>query len=267
MKNTTKVNTDKVMELHKAIEKFVRPDTFPLAVRVVTGEEPIPERVKRPKRDLGMTFSICQAVTMSRRYGWAMAMGAEDQSCPIAKVAFGYEDEVDFYKEGNLPNQMYTKTCELGAKTEAAVPKFSREEAGTVVIAPLNRTSFEPELVVVYGNSAQVMRMVAAALYTTGGEITSSFSSRADCADLIIRTKQSDKPQVILPCYGDRVFGQTHDHEMAFTIPYTMVDDFLEGLEGTHKGGVRYPIPTYLRYEAQFPHTYQKLNQIFEEEQ
>ncbi|WLR52747.1 DUF169 domain-containing protein [Bacillus tianshenii] len=266
MEKATTVEQEKLVVLNEAIEKYVRPDTFPLAVKVLKEEEALPERIKRPKQDLGMTFSICQAVTMSRRYGWAMAMGAEDQSCPIAKVAFGYEDEIDFYKDGNLPNQMYTKTCELGAKTEAAVPKFTKAEAGTVVISPLTRASFDPELVIVYGNSAQVMRMVAAALYNTGGEITSSFSSRADCADLIIRTKQTDKPQVILPCYGDRVFGQTHDHEMAFTFPYSMVDDFLEGLQGTHKGGVRYPIPTYLRYEAQFPHTYQKLNKMFEEE-
>ncbi|OEH92709.1 DUF169 domain-containing protein [Bacillus solimangrovi] len=265
MEETVIANVEKIKQLNEAIEKYVRPDTFPLSIRVMDEEELLPPKVKRPKKDLHTTFTICQAVTMSRRYGWAMAMGAEDQSCPIAKIAFGYEDEVDFYKKGNLPNQMYTKTCSLGEKTENAVPKFSKQEAGTILIAPLTRTTFEPELFVMYANSAQVMRMVAAALYTTGGEITSSFSSRADCADLIVRTKQTNKPQVILPCYGDRIYGQTQDHEMAFTIPASMIDGFIEGLHGTHKGGVRYPIPTYLKYEAEFPETYQMLNKMFEE--
>jgi hypothetical protein len=29
-------------------------------------------------------------------------------------------------------------------------------------------------------------------------------------------------------------------------------------LEGTHKGGVRYPIPSFLRYTGEFPEHYKK---------
>lgn len=251
-------------QLVEAIEKFVRPDTFPIAIRIMKDGEELPDKVKKPLKDLGVTFSICQAITMARRYGWSLAMGKEDQSCPIAKIAFNFEEELPFYKEGNLAFGMYARTCEIGEKTEEAVPKFSKEEAGTILIAPLSRADFDPEIVVTYGNSAQVMRMVAAALYNGGKEITSTFSARADCADIIIKTKQTDKPQVILPCYGDRVFGQTHDHEMAFSFPYSMMESFKEGLVGTHKGGVRYPIPTHLRYENHYPPTYEKLNRMFD---
>ncbi|WNF38725.1 DUF169 domain-containing protein [Bacillaceae bacterium IKA-2] len=256
---------DKLTELDRAISQYVRTDTFPLAITIVKDETKIPKKAKRPLRDLGVRFSICQGISVARRYGWTLAMGAEDQSCPIARIAFGFEEEVSFYKEGNLPEGMYTKTCELGAKTESVVPKFSKEEAGTILMSSLSRTSFKPDIILVYGNSAQVMRMVAAALYNGGAEITSTFSARADCADIVIKTLQTKKPQVILPCYGDRVFGQTQDHEMAFTLPYESIDDFMEGLKGTHKGGVRYPIPVFSRYEAQFPPTYEALSRMFSE--
>ncbi|MBU8878085.1 DUF169 domain-containing protein [Bacillus sp. FJAT-29790] len=262
MQETT--NLKVLSELDAAISSFVRPDTFPLAIRVMKKGEALPVRVKRPYKDFGKTFSICQGVTMARRYGWAIAMDREDLSCPIAKVAFGFEDELDYYKEGNLTDGMYTKTCDLGVLTEAAVPKFSKDEAGTVLIAPLTRANFEPEVIVAYGNSAQVMRMVAGALYHSGGEITSSFTARADCADIVIKTMKSDKPQVILPCYGDRVFAQTHDHEMAFSLPYSLAQNFIDGLKQTHKGGVRYPVPNYLQYEAKYPATYEKLNDMFD---
>jgi uncharacterized protein (DUF169 family) len=257
--------TKSLSELENAIEKYVRPDTFPLAIRKMQLGEFPPEKVKRPKQDLDLTFSICQGITMARRYGWALAMGKEDLSCPIAQIAFGFEDELDYYTKGNLTDGMYTKTCDLGQKTEAAIAKFTKDEAGTILIAPLSRTSFTPNVILIYGNSAQVMRMVAAALYHSGGEISSTFTARADCSDIIIKTIQKDKPQVILPCYGDRVFGQTHDHEMAFTIPYSMIDEFIGGLIGTHKGGVRYPVPTYLNYESKYPATYEKLNKMFKE--
>jgi len=38
----------------------------------------------------------------------------------------------------------------------------------------------------------------------------------------------------------------------------------IEGLEGTHKGGVRYPIPAFLRYTAQYPPHYDKLSAHWE---
>ncbi|MFC4548554.1 DUF169 domain-containing protein [Paenactinomyces guangxiensis] len=169
------------------------------------------------------------------------------------------------YEGGTLACGMYTETMEAGKEAEAAVPEFTDEEKGTVLISPLKRAAFQPDLVLVYGNSAQVIRMVAAALYKNGGALTSHFSARADCADIVIRTKQSGEPQVILSCYEDRVFGQTHDHEMPFSFPYKRAQEMVDGLNGTHKGGVRYPIPTFLQYQAEYPSSYEKLNRMWKE--
>lgn len=248
-----------------AIDQHLRTETFPLAIRVFRGGEPLPAKVRRPFQDLGIKVSICQGISMARRYGWALAMGGEDLNCPIAQVAFGFKPEIPFYTEGNLAAGMYVETCGQGAKTEAEVPKFTAEESGVVVVAPLSRCSFEPETILIYGNSAQVMRAAAAALWKTGGSLTSTTSARADCADIVIRTSRTGQPQVILPCLGDRIFGQTQDHEMAFTLSWAKAAEFLEGLEGTYKGGVRYPIPHYLRYQPEFPPTYRKLQELWDQ--
>ncbi|MDI3256941.1 MAG: DUF169 domain-containing protein [Kyrpidia sp.] len=253
-------------ELGSQLEQFVRTETFPLGIKVIRNPDEVPAKAKRPKRDFGERLTICQGISIARRYGWTMAIGPEDLSCPIAAVAFGFEPSLPYYEEGNLACGMYTESLEAGARSEVEVPKFTPEESGIVVAGPLTRLEVEPDTVLVYGNSAQVMRLVAGALYKTGGSLPSQFSARADCADIVIRTAQTEKPQVILPCYGDRLFGQTQDHEMAFTLPYRDLPALLEGLRGTHKGGVRYPIPHYLRYEARFPATYEKLQLLFEEE-
>jgi hypothetical protein len=71
---------------------------------------------------------------------------------------------------------------------------------------------------------------------------------------------------VILPCYGDRIFGMTADDEMAFTFPFAMAEQVVKGLEGTHAGGVRYPIPIFLRYQADFPKSYQELERLWNAE-
>ncbi|MBX5476751.1 MAG: DUF169 domain-containing protein [Clostridia bacterium] len=252
-------------QLAEAIERYVRPDTFPVAARIWPQDAPLPEKARRPKEDLGARITICQGVSIARRYGWTLAIDTADLSCPIAQVAFGFKPALDFYTQGGLAHGMYTETAEAGARTEAAVPKLPPEERGVVVVGPLARAAFTPDAVVVYGNSAQVMVLVAAALWKRGGELVSRFSARADCADLLIRAVREREPQVILPCYGDRVFGQTQDHEMAFSFPFDRAEEIVAGLQGTHKGGVRYPIPHFLRYEAHFPETYQKLSRMWDE--
>jgi uncharacterized protein (DUF169 family) len=252
-------------ELGAQIDKYVRPDTFPVGIKIVSSDSDLPAKAKRPVRDFGEHITICQSIGFSRRYGWTIAMNGEDLSCPIAKVAFGYKPALDYYTDGNLVCGMYTADEETAKRTEADVPKLTAEESGFFVSFPLERAPFDPDVVVVYANSAQVMRLVAAALYLRGGSIPSTFSARADCADIAIKTLRTGEPQVILPCYGDRVFAQTHDHEMAFSFPFSAADDLVAGLEGTNRGGVRYPIPQFLRYTAEFPPTYQKLNQLLDE--
>ncbi|WP_419878346.1 DUF169 domain-containing protein [Brevibacillus centrosporus] len=252
-------------ELSDAIQTYVRTETFPVGVSLVKEEANLPRKAKRPTRDLGYQITICQAVGFSRRYGWSIAMNGADLSCPIAQVAFGYEEQLPFYSEGNLACGMYTDSLETGAKSEQDVPKLSAQETGYYVSYPLERAEIDPDVVVIYGNSAQVMRLVAGMLYKRGGSIPSTFSSRADCADIAIKPLQTGEPQVIVPCYGDRLFAQTQDHEMAFSFHFRDAQELVEGLAGTQKGGIRYPIPSFLRYQAEFPPTYQKLAGMFGE--
>jgi len=249
--------------LDAALARYVRPDTFPIGVRMLAEGEPAPERARRPLRDLKVRITTCMGYTMARRYGWAVAMSREDVGCPLSKVVYGLEEEVEYFTQGCTCAEMYTADAEAGARTEAAIAKFSFREYQTIVCAPLARAEFEPQVVVVYGNSAQVMLLVVAALYQAGGRLTSGFAGRIDCSDSVIQTIQTAQPQVILPCYGDRVFGATQDHEMGFSFPIASTDALIAGLEGAYRGGVRYPIPTYLRYEPSFPPSYQKLEEIW----
>ncbi len=245
--------------LEEAINRHVRPGTFPLAVRMVRPGEPLPERVKRPKQEFGHDVAVCQTFSIARRYGWQIAVGAEDIGCPLALTAFGFKPETSTFSCGEMCGGMFTETNELGAKTESLVPKFSFQEYQYILAAPIGRADFEPHLYLMYGNSAQVMRIMTAYLWKDGGYLTSRFSGRLDCADICIETMQTGKPQVILPCYGDRVFGQTQDDEMAFSFPAGMEQQLIDGLEGTHQGGIRYPTPSFLRYKPQFPKHYYKL--------
>lgn len=251
--------------LNEAIERHIRPNTFPLGIKMVAREEDIPEKAKRPGRDMHFDSALCQGMGIARHYGWTIAVSRKDISCPIGATLFGFQPKVEHFTGGHCCAGMYTKDAAAGAKTEAAAPCFDFGQYFAMVSGPLNRIDFEPDVVLVFGNPAQVMRLVTGALWESGGYIHSRFSGRTDCADEVIETMKTGRPQVILPCYGDRIFAQTQDHEMAFSFPYAFAQTLVDGLEGTHKGGVRYPIPNYLRYTGTFPPSYEELRKYWPE--
>ena len=252
--------------LNSKLETFLRVATFPVGVKSLKAGEPLPSKAKRPKQDLGVEMAICQAVAVARRYGWTLAFGREDLSCPIALAAFGFEPRNDLYTSGTLAEGMYASCREAGARFEAALSKYEPNEYAAIVAGPLGRITYEPDTVVVYGNPAQVLRLVNACLYEKGGSFKSEFSGRGDCTDLIIKGRKTGEPQLVLPCAGDRIFGMAADDEMAFTFPFTMAEKVVEGLEKTHQGGLRYPVAQFLRFQPEFPKPYVELRKAWDAE-
>lgn len=245
--------------LDAALTQYLRPQTFPLGIRLVASEGEIPPRARRPKRDLGIEVAICQSLGIARRSGWQLAVTPEDVCCPLTFIPFGFRAEVPFSAEGHACAGIYTATPEAGAASEAVVPRLPLGRYRAILVSPLARAEFEPQVVAVYGNSAQVMRLVQAALWARGGAIESCSSGRIDCAEVIIRTLLTGQPRYILPCTGDRMFGLTADDEMIFAMPWAWAEEVVAGLEGTHRAGIRYPVPVFMRFQPQFPQRYEEL--------
>jgi uncharacterized protein (DUF169 family)/uroporphyrinogen-III decarboxylase len=250
----------------QALQTYIRPQTFPVAVRMLRPGEAIPERARRPARDFGKLSMNCQVIDMARRFGWTIALTREDSICSLGITAFGLDRPTHLYSSGTLCEGMYTETKAAGARSEASVDKFVPGTYAGLLVGPLDRAAFEPDLVVIYGNPAQVMRLLQAALWKSGGRLTSSFQGRIVCADIVVTTMQTGEPQVVLPCSGDRIFGQTQDHEMAFTVPWPRMAEVVQGLEGTHRGGIRYPITQFMEYEAKLPPRYMEVNRLWDVE-
>ena len=246
-------------QLDRELSRYVRMSTFPLAIRMVEQESEFAPRARRPQRDLGVQVTICQAIGMARRYGWHLGITPADINCPLTFIPFGFADEVPFSTDGHACAGVYTETPEAGARSEAIVPRLPRGKYAGVELAPLERAAFPADVICVYGNSAQVMRLVQATLYRRGGALQSISAGRIDCAEIIIRTMLTGEPQYILPCTGDRVFGLTEDDEMVFAMPAGAAEEIVSGLRGTHQAGIRYPITKYMRFTPSYPSQYEQL--------
>ncbi len=141
----------------KELQSFIRPQTFPVAVRMLRPGEEIPAKAKRPARDFKKLSMNCQVIDMSRRYGWLIALTREDHICALGITALGFDKPTHLYTSGTLCEGMYTETKEAGQRSEAAVDKFEPGEYYCLLVCPLDRCDFEPHLVVIYASPAQVM--------------------------------------------------------------------------------------------------------------
>src|SRR5262245_64553301 len=113
---------DKMIDAKTAdreLQTYIRPQTFPVAIRMLKPGEPIPERARRPARDFKKLSMSCQVIDMARRYGWMIALTREDHICSLGITAIGFDKPLPIYNVGTLCEGMYTETKEAGQRSEA----------------------------------------------------------------------------------------------------------------------------------------------------
>lgn len=243
----------------EALSRFIRPLTFPIGVKLVESVDEFPERTRRPFRDMGFKTNPCVAMTMARKYGWTVGMTADDNACPIAAYTYGWSESESESEKALIDFMVVMKYSanEDAAKTSlegAEQVKLSKGKYAGVVFSPLERSKIDPDLIMIFCNPAQLMRLVHGATQETGVSVQSTFSGRAGtCTEGVLQTFKTGKPKVVLPGNGDRVWAMVQDEEIAFAIPSNWLDSVIRGLEATHQTGVRYPIPVDVRHEPLFP--------------
>lgn len=250
-------------EQGRTLADLLRLQTRPLAVKLMGAEEEFPKRVRRPSKLLKHRVTVCQGISMARRYGWRIGLVKDDVCCVAALIAYGWvenEPSVDEFVDLMLAAE-YAENADAARNQIEAIPRLNKGECTGLILTPLELTTWEPDLIMIYANPGQMMRLVQAATYHEGYPVTATFGGKAaSCAEGIIRTLQSQQCQLVLPCGGDRIFAMTADDELAFAAPANMADQLIEGLRiSGRQVGMAYPIPFYQAFEPRFPPTYNKL--------
>ncbi|MFX0073189.1 MAG: DUF169 domain-containing protein [Candidatus Hermodarchaeota archaeon] len=247
-------------EFGKKFEEYLRPSTFPIAIKLIKEESEIPPESRRPNKDLKIQNFICQNFSMVRRYGWTIAIMEEDCVCKLARWVYGWdeisEEMADWGHQFNIG--LYSKDLETSKKLESHLFMFNNKYKG-LVISPLTRTKVIPDVVQIYCMPAQAMRITQSYLYMEGGMLEFTDAGRiGSCHIGIIKTFQTEKPQLVLLGNGDRVWGGAEDHEVMYSVPKSKLEVIIQGLEATHSAGLRYPIPKYMNYKPGFQSDFRK---------
>lgn len=84
------------------------------------------------------------------------------------------------------------------------IPRIPHGKITAIVSGALHRVDSDPDFILIYGNSAQMLRIIQGALWNEGGRITVSTFGDAVCADTISKAFLTGEMQIAIPCLGDR---------------------------------------------------------------
>jgi uncharacterized protein (DUF169 family) len=243
------------------LKEALRLRTEPLGVAFFPEAQGLPPKTRQPSKVLGRRVTICQGVTMARVYGWPVGLTQEDLICVPAMLAFGFAPVTEPAQE------LAQLFCDVGFHSETgpalkeaeALCRFQPQEIGAVYLCPLERLSVEPQVIVVYGNPAQIMRLCNAAAFGLGTRVEGDFGGKVECSSYLIGPYRSGGITVAIPGMGDRIFSMTQDDELVLSLSAAALPGLLTGLkEAGRKIGARYPITVYQNFTPEFPPVYKE---------
>ena len=112
-----------LVKIDESMSKYVRHQTYPLAIKMLTSEDEIPQDAKWPLRDYGASFTLCQALALGRRDGLTVVLDKDSQSCPIALAGLGFV-RPDEYLSGKYALAPTNRPPEAQKKAAEAMPRF-----------------------------------------------------------------------------------------------------------------------------------------------
>jgi uncharacterized protein (DUF169 family) len=204
--------------------------TFPIAIKFIKDYKEIPEKVQRPSK-MAQNITLCQSFTMARRWGAHIAMTYEDNACITSSLVHQWkkvpikdiiESQVisGYHKDAKAELLVQSQYSELSKKENYLKIK---DHVGFIV-SPLTKTIIEPDVVLIYGDPAQMTHIIHALSYEGKYLVKSAFIGFGEsCLKGVLIPYLSGEPEVVLPGTGDRTLALTKEEEMAIGMPATLI--------------------------------------------
>jgi uncharacterized protein (DUF169 family) len=199
------------------LEHALKLKTYPIAVKMLEKESDIPEGAIRPRKDKGYHIAQCQAFSMTRRQGMTIAMLKEDHWCWAPLLAYGLVKN---------PHDPFVDSV-------SSFPSFEYGKYIGVVTAPLKSAKFEPDMVMIYSDTAQLRDMLMVAKFQDKANIKSEFDPIDSCAYAIVPVITTGQYRITLPDPGEAARAFAGDDEIIFSVPKDKLEKLTEGVKRT----------------------------------
>lgn len=232
--------------LAQRLVDLLRLDTNPVGVKLYR------QREELPRRPFNWKINICQLVCQARYQG-KFGSGTPDlMVCAIGAACTGLIKTPERFISGRAAVGRYVSDEEAGRKFMANTYKLGdkgKQYDGIYVGPVAGFKDIDPDVVVIYANPAQVMRLIHASLFETGDCVKADTVAEAALCSSIGFALGEQKPIIGFPCAGDRTFGGTQKDELLFALPFSFFQTLVENLESLQMAvGQVYPVGPFMAW-------------------
>ncbi len=197
------------------LERSLLLKTSPIAVKMLEKESDIPAGAIRPKKDRGYHLAQCQAFAMSRRQGMTIAMLKEDHWCWAPLLAYGMVED---------PHHPIVDAL-------TSFPRFELGKYIGMVTGPLKSVNFEPDMVLIYCNTAQLRDMIGIVKFQEKTTVKSEFDPIDSCVYSVVPVIKDGQYRITLPDPGEYSRAFAGDDEIIFSVPKEKIEKIAEGVK------------------------------------
>ena len=217
---------------HQALLESLSGLRYPgVALRLIREEAEVPAEAVRPLRDWGKHIALCQAFAFARRQGKILYMEKQDHWCWNPIITYGHIDK-ELAKEGfrNIAKAQ-NRSSETGEAFVDAFPCLPPYAYRGVLIAPLTKADFQPDVTLIYCKNDQLRLFITAIDGQTGCGLASDFHSVDSCTWGVIPAIQEGVYRITVPDPGEYERALTPEDDMILTVPKQREEEFYRGVE------------------------------------
>lgn len=165
-------------------------------------------------------YRFCQLIMRARR-GEELVLTPETISCPGAAAALGFKPLPPNLEAGQMLKAFgIFQDPEKGALTIRAMPRLELGRYKGIVAGPLNRLSFNPDVIIVEDEVEKLMWIALAYLNSRGGRLDFSTAIlQAICVDTAVLPFKLNRLNMTFGCYGCRDATDIQPGEAALGFP------------------------------------------------
>ena len=193
----------------------------PIAFKICHDESEIPADAYRPYRDDGIHYAFCQAMTIVKEQGKKIALGKEDHWCWKPLIGFGH---VKVEKGSDAYNICLHNNGIMDLKKSAenfdTFPVLPYGSCAAVVMCPVSKMDFTPDLVLVYcDKNTQIRWLFGGIKRLTGRRVISEFDYIDSCIWSTVPAYLANDYRVTFPDPGETERALCPEDEVILSIP------------------------------------------------
>ena len=215
-------------EAAETLKKLLKLKGSPVAFRFATKKEDIPAGMEK----LDRTIRHCSMIGLARNEGKIFYALPDNHECNGGAWSLGLKEITETLKTGDFYYKLGKFESSAACKrTIDRVAHLNPGDTYATMYAPLEKTPFDPQVVIIVANPWAMLKLSQSTLFRVGGRIQAEFAGiQSVCADACAQTYLNGHVNFSLGCDGSRKFSGIDDSELVMGIPAELLPELIEAL-------------------------------------